>query len=171
MEDATVLAQKILSCVVRLGERYGAAYTTDVLTGAATLRIEENGHNTLSTYGLLSGEKRAAVREWIDQLIDQGALRREGEFNLLKVTPKGWRILRGETVPRLLTPRGPRISRSKAAEQSWEGVDQSLFDALRQVRTTLARRRGVPAYVIFTDAALRAMAREKPVTPEAFLAV
>ncbi len=176
VDEPLVLAQKILSCVVRLGERFGGDYTAKVLAGSEDQRILDSGHNQLSTHGLLAEFPHAAIRGWIEQLVSQGFLSRTGEFNVLALTESGRLVLRGEGEPQLLQPakrrREERRSRDGgAAADSWEGVDRDLFERLRGLRTELAAERGVPPYVVFGDAALRDMARRRPSTLEAFLDV
>src|SRR5262249_56892833 len=75
VEDGQVVSQKILSCVVKTGQRFGATHVTDVLRGAATEKIRQTGHGELSTYGLLAGRSAREIRAWIDQLVGQGHLR------------------------------------------------------------------------------------------------
>jgi ATP-dependent DNA helicase RecQ len=172
--DALVTAQKILSCVLRLGQRFGGGYTALVLTGSRDQRILENRHDELSTYGLLKEHDKRTVHDWIEQLAGQGFVEKTGEYNTLSVTPQGWQVLKGETTPRLLKPaeKAEKPERkAKVAVQGWEGVDKGLFEALRTLRAALARDRAVPAFVIFSDAALRDMARKRPSTLERFLEV
>ena len=171
IDDALTTAQKILSCVLRLGQRFGGGYTALVLTGSREQRILENGHDRLSTYGLLEEYDRRTVHDWIEQLTGQGLLEKTGEYNVLEVTPEGYRVLKGEAIPRLLKPAQKRERKSKVATDAWAGVDRGLFDALRKVRSTLARKRGVPAYLIFSDVALRDMARRRPCTLDRFVEV
>ena len=177
MEDPLETAQKILSCVMRLGERFGADYTASVLTASRDQRILDNAHDELSTYGLLSDYSKRAVRDWTEQLVGQGCIRKAGEFNVLKVTEKGWDVLKGMETPHLLKPpkkpeKTPKPRKASKAERiSWEGVDRALFEQLRTLRRRLADKKRVPAYVVFSDAALRDMARRKPSTPEEFLEV
>ena len=171
MDGALEIAQKILSCVVRLHERFGADYTAAVLTGSRDRRILERKHDSLSTYGLLSDLPKNTTRGWIEQLAGQGHLERSGEYNVLHVTESGWRVLHGEEVPTLLKPSDKHVRTSRVAADSWEDVDHGLFDALRALRRELALKRSVPAYVVFSDAALRGMARLRPSTPDAFLRV
>ncbi|MFQ5735042.1 MAG: RecQ family ATP-dependent DNA helicase, partial [Planctomycetaceae bacterium] len=177
VEDALIVGQKVLSCVIRLEERFGGEHTALVLAGSQEKKILERGHDQLSTWGLLKDEDRRTIRDWIEQLVGQRFLQKTGDYNTLQVTEAGWQVLRGEVVPRLLKPKAiPKKSRdrkraSKAAAESWEGVDEGLFEALRELRTQTARDRAVPGYVVFGDAALRDMARRRPVTPEAFLSV
>ena len=118
VEDSLVIAQKILSCVVRLKERFGAEYTTDVLLGSKGERILRNGHDRLSTYGLLADQRKRTVRDWLEQLVGQDCLRKSGEYSVLSVTEKGWRVLRGQETPRLVKPAERR--RSAAALRDWE---------------------------------------------------
>ena len=169
VRDALVTGQKILSCIIRLDERFGGGYTASVLTGSREKRVIENGHDELSTYGLLSDHSKDTVHNWIDQLVGQDYIEKAGEYNVLTVTPKGRQILNGQETPRLLRPAKKPAKVSRVAVDSWEGVDQGLFEALRKLRKTLAGKKRVPAYIVFGDAALRDMARRRPSTPEAFL--
>ena len=172
-DDPLVTAQKILSCVVRLQERFGADYTAQVLTGSRDRRILENGHDDLSTYGLLSDYPRPSVRSWIEQLAAQGYIEKSPDYSVLGVTPSGWRVMRGEEVPRLLRPpeKKARAAVSRVIDDSWEGVDRGLFEALRELRRKIADKKNVPAYIVFGDAALRDMARKRPSTRINFLTV
>jgi len=172
LDDSLVTAQKIISCVLRLGERFGAGYTVQVLLGSKDKRILENRHQQLSTYGLLDEYDRRIVRDWTEQLVDQDCLEKTGEYNVLRVTDKGWRVIRGELTPTLLKPaRRKKAEEIKISQTSWEGVDRGLFEHLRSVRREIANRRQVPAFIIFGDAALRDMARRRPSTVEGFLRV
>ncbi|HON91548.1 MAG TPA: DNA helicase RecQ [Sedimentisphaerales bacterium] len=173
MEDSLVIAQKILSCVLRLGQRFGGSYTALVLTGSRDQRIIENGHDSLTTYGLLHDHDMRVVQSWIEQLVGQGFLEKIGEYNVLKVTKDGRQILKGDRSPRLLCPtqRPERQRKARVVTDAWQGVHRGLFDALRKTRTVLARDRGVPAFVIFGDAALRDMARRRPSSLERFMEV
>ena len=168
-EDSLVNAQKILSCVYRLDERFGADYTAGVLIGSREQRLLESGHDQLSTYGLLADRTKRLVRDWIEQLVGQGYLLKRGEYNVLRLTEQGWEAMRGKVTPRLLKPAETRSKR--AVPDSWDGVDRDLFDALRRLRREMARERSVPAYIIFGDAALRDMARRRPSTVDGFLLV
>lgn len=169
--EPLVLAQKILSCIVRIEERFGGDYAASVLIGADDARIQEHGHEGLSTFGLLREHDKRQVREWIEQLVGQGFLKREGEFHTLGVTKHGWDVIRGKTKPRLLRPAARPARTAKVIERSWEGVDAALFEELRLLRLRIADEAGVPAFVVFDDATLREMARIRPTTREAFLLV
>ena len=162
MDNSLETAQKILSCVVRIEQRFGGGYTALVLTGSGDKRILENNHDALSTYGLLSGYSKHTVHDWIEQLEGQDYLRKVGDFNVLNVTEKGLQVLKGNETPRLLKPAEKPANVSRVVEDSWEGVDKGLFEVLRKLRTTIARKKGVPAYIVFGDATLRDMARLRP---------
>lgn len=166
VDDPITISQKILSCVVRLEERFGAAHTAKVLTGSMEQRIKDFGHDKLSTYGLLSDEGPNAVRMWIDQLINQGFLNRTGEYQLLSLTDTGRKLLRRDGNPRLTIAAKTTASKRPPSTEliSWDGVDRELFEQLRKLRAEFAAARSVPAYIIFGDETLRELARVRPTT-------
>ncbi len=172
VSDALVLSQKILSGILRQGERFGADYTAAVLTGSREDRILANRHDKLSTYGLLKESGRSAVRDWIEQLADQEYIERSGEYGVLRVTEKGRLILKGHAKPLLLEPSRKRTARKALAANDFsQSADPDIIEALRKLRTELARQRRVPAYIIFGDATLRDLASKSPCTPEELLRV
>ena len=171
IDEALVTAQKILSCIARLDQRFGGGYTALVLAGSEDKRIIENGHDKLSTYGLLSDYSKHIVHDWIEQLTGQDYIEKTGEYNVLNITEKGWRVLKGKEIPRLLKPVERPVKASKVITDSWEGVDKGLFEALRKLRSAIAGKKKMPAYVVFGDAALRDMARRRPSTIDGFLEV
>ncbi len=171
-EESLIAAQKILSCVARLQQRFGAAHTAKVLTGSKDQAVLRYGHEQLSTYGLMRREGNALVREWIDQLVAQKHLAKAEEMATLSITPSGWSVMRGELAPRLLiTADTTETAALTTSRDPWEGVDQGLFEHLRLLRGQAAQARGVPHYVIFGDAALQDMARRRPTTLEHFALV
>lgn len=163
---ATVIAQKILSCVVRTEQRFGAGHVISVLRGENTDRVRSLGHDRLSTYGLLAEHPQTELRDWIYQLIGQGLLAQEGDrYPILRINDASRRVLRGEETVRLVQiARKERRKKSKASIESWEGVDETLFEALRKFRRELAAARGVPPYIILGDRSLREIARLRPQT-------
>ncbi|MDX9976092.1 MAG: DNA helicase RecQ [FCB group bacterium] len=169
VEDPGTITAKILSCVLRLKERFGADYTTSVLLGSQEARVFERKHNELTTYGILKEYTKKEIRDWLEQLVEQDFLEKTGEYSVLRVTNKGRLALHGEELPRLLQPAKRHVKETKAAHDSWEGVDRDLFETLRSLRRRLADEQKVPAYVVFGDAALRDMARKKPSNRDAFL--
>ena len=168
--DAKIVAQKILSCVVRVKEGFGAHYVAQVLCGSKEKRILENRHDQLSTYKLLAESGLSAVRMWIEQLVAQKYLERYGDYHQLRVTPLGWTVLKEDAVPRLLQPPATKkkAGAARSAEASWEGVDPGLFESLRQLRRSLAEEKKVPPYIVFDDDTLRELARRRPTSLAAF---
>ncbi len=161
--DATVTAQKILSCIARAGERFGATHVVDILVGADTARVRQWQHEGLSTFGLLKDQPRKAVTSLLYQLIDQGLVERTGgERPVLRLNERSWAVMRGQQAVRLVQPKAGPVAAARFDEASWEGVDRGLFDSLRDFRRRLAEARGVPPYVIFNDATLRDLARSRP---------
>jgi len=170
--DGTTIAQKILSCVARTGERYGAGHVVDVLRGATTERVLANAHHELSTYGLLKELDRKAVLGFVYQLLDQELLEREGtEYPVLRLNEGSRRVLRSEKSVRFLSPPRGKPKKTRVAFETWEGVDRDLFDDLRRLRREIAQERSVPPYVIFSDATLREMAARRPRSSEELLEV
>jgi len=176
LADSLIIGQKILSSVYRQQQRFGAEYTALVLKGSLDQRIRENGHDQLSTWGLLKEYEKEAILSWIGQLVQQRFLEREEEYQILKLTPTGLSLLRGELTPHLLQPvsiQARKKARSKIGDEDadWAGVDRELFEVLREHRTAMAQERGVPPYLVFGDATLRHLAREKPSSRENLLLI
>ena len=172
--DATVAAQKALSCVYRSGQRFGAAHLTDVLRGERTARVEQFGHDQLSTFGV--GTELDA-RQWkgvFRQLLALGLLQADGTHGSLRLTATSREVLKGERtlmLRRELAPKrgkparvGAGPARASAAAAELSGADLEVFEALRALRAELAREQNLPAYVIFHDATLREMASQRPVS-------
>jgi ATP-dependent DNA helicase RecQ len=168
LDDSLTVAQKILSSVYRQEQRFGAEYTTLVLRGSRSQKVLRNKHEQLSTWGLLKEESDQVVRSWIDQLLAQGFLKRAGEHSVLQLTEDGIAVLKGERTPKLC--RSGRSTRSADYDQ-WQGVDRGLFEHLRQVRMNIAKERGVPPYVIFSDMTLRELAKLRPTGEDGLLQV
>jgi ATP-dependent DNA helicase RecQ len=177
--EPAVLARKILSCVARVGQRFGAMHVTNVLRGSDADQVTARRHHELSTFGLLKDATVPEVRGYIEQLTAHGLLRQtEAEFPVLELTDDGVRLLKDAgsqpslTLARQRRPtkdRPPRRARVEA--ETWQDVDHDLFERLRALRLELARARGVPPYVIFHDTTLRDMARLKPTSLEALRSV
>ena len=177
----TILAQKILSAVVKVGQRYGAGHVSDVLRGAATAALERAGHDQLSTYGLLKGLATGEIRGWIDQLVGLDLLRVAGDrYPILVVAPLGVEVLKSQREVTLYEwpepekkPAPRRTRRASAVEpedelESGEQVDLGLFEELRAFRRALAHERGVPPYLVFNDRTLKELAAKKPRSAEDF---
>ncbi len=167
MEDSTTIAQKILSCVARLGQQFGVKYVVDILRGANTETVRQRGHDTLSTYGILNQWQDKVLNQLVYQLIDLGVLQRtSGDRPIVQLTEQSRSVLRGEQPVQLVKPAAV-FKTTQSQTESWEGVDHALFDHLRELRKTYAAERSVPAYVIFSDATLRDLARRRPTTTQA----
>ncbi len=174
--EAGVVAQKILSCVARVKESFGIGHVIEVLRGQNSLKIQQRGHDKLTTFGILKDHNKADLRDWVYQLIGQQVLMQVGdEYPLLRLNAASWEVMRGERAVRLVQlvrrKKGEKPQKSQAAAASWEGVDQALFDALRNLRKELASERQVPPYVIFSDATLRELATVRPTALEKMRAV
>ncbi|MDH3450911.1 MAG: DNA helicase RecQ [Gammaproteobacteria bacterium] len=172
--DATADAQKALSCVYRVGQRFGARYVTDVLRGADSERIRKFGHQRLSTFGI--GAVRSE-REWLSiirQLVHRGYLVQDvANYSVLQLTDAARPLLRGELRLELVKPQ-VRIAagrRSKAAAATLGPYDEGLFEKLRALRKQLASEQNVPPYVVFSDATLVEMAQAWPADEAQLLAV
>jgi ATP-dependent DNA helicase RecQ len=169
--DAQVVAQKILSCVARVKERFGIGHVVSVLRGENTENIRKWGHAELTTYGLLRECPKADVRDWIYQLIGQGVLIQQGDpYPILCLNAASWDVMKSRRIVRLMQlarrQKGEKAPRSTADTLSWEGVDEALFEELRGQRRRLAEERQAPPYIIFGDVTLRELARVRPSTRE-----
>ncbi len=169
--DALTVAQKILSCVYRLGQSFGIGHVISVLRGEDIDRIRDRGHDRLSTYALMKGASKNEIRDLIWQLVGQGYLEQtESEYPVLRLTPAARSVLRGEAEVRLRQPIAPTKKvddrrKRRAASATLDGnYDAALFDVLRKWRRAEADERGVPPYIIFSDRTLRDIARVRPET-------
>jgi ATP-dependent DNA helicase RecQ len=172
--DAVTTARKVLSCVARVGQRFGAAHVTNVLRGSDSEQVRSRGHHELSVFGLMKDSSIDELRGYVDQLLAHGLLQQGGdEYPILQLTAEGLELLKdagaqpGLSLARQKRPEKGRLpKRSKVETEGWEGVDRELFERLRAMRMQVARKRGVPPYVIFHDTTLREVARSKPDTIE-----
>ncbi len=163
--DMTIEAQKILSCVRRMGERFGSAMVTAVLHGARRQSLERFGFQNLSTYGIMRDYSQDEIREMIAYLVSEGYLTVQGDQRpYLKLSPRAVPVLRGTEK---VTIR--RAIRQKGAAKVETAENPELFQLLREQRQRLASAAGVPAYIIFGDATLRAMSKACPSTLEDML--
>jgi len=170
--DSTVTAQKIVSCVARVQERFGVRHICEVLRGAKTDGITRHGHDRLSTFGLLPSLDQRAAENLVHQLLDQGLLARSsGDRPVVMLNDYSWELLRGTRSVVLQEPRAGKTRAPKADEDDWQGVDRDLFERMRKWRRHVAEARGKPAWTIFDDKSLRAIAREKPASPAALLRI
>jgi ATP-dependent DNA helicase RecQ len=170
MAEATITAQKIISCVARVGGRFGVRHVAEVLRGARTEGVARHGHAELSTFGLLRDLDQRAVENLVHQLLDQQLLSRTGgDRPVVTLNDRSWEVLRGTREVVLIEPRTGRVRTTRTEADDWEGVDRDLFERLRHWRRRVAEARGKPAWTIFDDKALRSIARERPASPAALL--
>lgn len=181
-QDWTRESQQFLSCIARLAQRqqrFGPQHIIDILRGAETEKVLRQDHQQLSTYGI--GRERSAV-EWrhlVRALLHEGLLSSQGDaYPVLALNEASWQVLRGERTvsvralpPETTAPAGRKrrsAARSDDASPPPTSAEEGLFQRLRQRRKQLADDQGVPPYVIFPDATLRAMARQQPGSLAAF---
>ncbi len=168
--DSQIVAQKILSCVFRMKESFGAAHVSAVLRGENIEAIRNRGHDKLSTFGLLKGVPKPSLRDWVYQLVSQEVLvQTQDEFPVLKLNPASWEVMRNQREVRLmqLARRETKPSAAKYVPTP-HGPSEELFEKLRTLRKELAAKENVPAYRIFPDSVLTAFATTRPTTVEAF---
>jgi ATP-dependent DNA helicase RecQ len=172
--DGTLAAQKLLSCVFRIRQRSrfgtGLNHVVEVLTGADTDRIRSWGHEQLSTYGIGREHSRAEWQAIGRELVRLGYLgQAPGKFSTLELTDEGFAVLRERKKIVLTKPMAaPPSSPEKAPRSGAIACDEELFERLRRLRKALADERFVPAYIVFSDVALRQMARYYPASDDEF---
>ena len=169
--DITVDAQKFLSCVKRTGERFGSNHLIDVLRGSKAQKVLQFGHQKLSTYGIGEDYSKKQWQQLARQFLHKGLMLQDMEFGSLKLTQKGWDVLKGD-----MTVRGqleqeesvppPVTGSGKADDLSYDG---RLFEIMRKKRKELADESGIPPYVIFSDKTLIEMAVYFPQSSDSLL--
>ena len=170
--DGTVAAQKAISCVYRTGKMFGVAYLIDVLLGAENDRIQQFGHNNISTYGIGTEFDKKEWQSIFRQLIAHNLLWADTEAHGgLKITTDGQAFLREKQTINLRRHQATRAKKILATEvsESLPPEAQDLFIALRDLRRDLAKTQNVPPYIIFNDRSLREMAIHRPLTPDALM--
>ncbi len=171
--DATIIAQKIMSAVIRTGERFGAGYIAQVLRGSKAERVLRLGHDNLSVYGIVEDHSDSEIREICGMLLDKSLLRKtSSEYATLGVTAEGRRFLRSRE---RLTLARRKKSDSEVLSSPMRGemlnYDSKLFDLLRAVRIGIADDANVPPYIIFGDVTLQQMAYYIPQSRETLLRI
>ncbi|MDT2835825.1 DNA helicase RecQ [Enterococcus durans] len=162
--DVTKETQMVLSCIKRMGENYGKQMLMKVLAGSKEQKVKNFGFDRLSTYGLLKKYAQKDILQLIEFLISGGYLLSvSGEYPVLKVTESGIAVLTGK---KQVFKKEPK----KVVQLSDEAAD-SLFEALRELRTDLASEAGVPPYVVFSDSTLKEMSQQRPQNRLAFLQI
>lgn len=165
--DATVAAQKALSCVYRSGQRFGAAHVIDILRGGETEKVRQFGHDKLSTYGIGADLDATTWRGVFRQLVASGLLAIDAEgYGALRLTDASRDVLQGKRTLTLRRSMPRKRERNERRERS-TGLsvlpqDLALFNALRGLRAELAREQNLPPFMILHDSTLRAIAEQRP---------
>jgi ATP-dependent DNA helicase RecQ len=171
--NATEDARKALSCVYRVGQRFGVGHVVDVLRGARNERISKFGHEKLSTWGLGREQSSEYWSHLLKQMVHLGYLEQDmANYSVLKLTERARPLLRGE-VELLLARARVKTEKKKKTPRRIVGIeyDERLFQALRARRKQIADREAVPPYVVFGDATLAEMAATLPTKTEDFLQI
>ena len=167
--DATLEAQKIVSCVFRLAQRgrtVGKSAIADILHGADNARIRQNDFASLSTYGIMRADSMKHIRDLLDRLIEEGYLiSTGGEYPVVKLCAKSDDIIRRRL------PFAVKLPRDKRKQDGRKITESSLYEALRALRAEIAAQEKVPAYVVFSNATLQDMCARRPITPGELLEV
>ena len=176
VRDGKVIAQKLLSCAYRTGQRFGAMHLIDVLIGRLTERVKQFGHDRLSVFGIGAELNEKQWRAVIRQLVAMGHLQSDSEaFGALKLTDSARGVLKGETEVMLREEApGARLRASRVRSRRGDIVPGStsqreaghpaLLGILRAWRSEVARKRGVPAYVVLHDSTIDGIATVRPAT-------
>lgn len=167
VEDWTIEAQKFLSCIARVRERFGIGYVVDVLRGSKNQRVLQNGHEKLSTYAI--GKDRSA-EEWRmlgRSLVHQGLIDESSDgYSVLKLNELSWEVLRKQRSVSVAVEPGRMVTAQTSSETD-ENIE-ALFQRLQTLRKRLADQQSVPPYVVFANASLRLMAQQQPLNNAQF---
>lgn len=184
LKDVTVPAQKFLSCVYRVDQRFGAAHIIDILLGSRNEKIKKFNHNFLSTWGIGTELSKQAWFELCDAMQNAGLIERVGEWNIVKVTSLGRELLQNrdkielpvridfgsQKKAELALPKKKAVLHKKT-ELKDDTATQALFDRLKAWRKKFAEEENVPPYFIFNDKTLVEIANQKPSTRSGLLSI
>ncbi len=184
LKDVTVPAQKFLSCVYRVDQRFGAAHIIDILLGSRNEKIKKFNHNFLSTWGIGTELSKQAWFELCDAMQNAGLIERVGEWNIVKVTSLGRELLQNrdkielpvridfgpQKKAELALPKKKAVLHKKTELKDDEAT-QALFDRLKAWRKKFAEEENVPPYFIFNDKTLVEIANQKPSTRSGLLSI
>ena len=161
--DGTEIAQKVLSTIIRTGQRFGASHIVAVLRGSRAQRVLQFDHDRLSVYGVASDISRDDLSDVIDQLVDKGLTARRTDYPTLYVTSEGRRFLDERATITL--------ARTRPTPASGGEFDQTLFEKLRALRKRIADGMDVPAFVVFGNATLHQMAIHVPLDRDSLMRI
>ena len=175
MADVTLEAQKILSCIHRVNGSYGITTIIQILRGSKNKKLLDLGFDKLSTYGIMADYSEEALRELIMTLVSKGYIQiTTGQYPVIKFTLKSKEILKGEIVV-YHKKRAVEIKAASKSKKELKGeveekeVNAGLLDCLKSLRSTIAKSKNLPPYMIFHDTALKEMASKQPSDKAAFL--
>ncbi len=169
--DVSIEAQKLLSCVYRTGQRFGHSYVIDVLRGSKIQKVLDNGHETLSVYGIGQDSSRLYWERIMEKLMEMGALKR-GEFRALVIDKIGMQILKGEQQVEINAERlDLKAKKNYVAHIHDEDLNMDAFEQLRSLRAQIAKEEGKPAYIVFGDRSLKEMANQLPLSKAEMLGI
>ena len=179
--DGTIAAQMALSCVYRTGQRFGAAYLTDVLVGRSTDRMQRFGHDKIKTFGVGADYTSQQWRSVFRQLTASGLLSVNlAQISGFRLTDKSWPVLKGQQTLLLRkdpepikTPKRAAATKKKkaAAASQLSEEDLPLWERLRALRMRISKELDIPPFVVFHDSTLAEMVEEKPTTREELLQI
>lgn len=167
--DVTIDAQKIMSCIARTGQRYGKTVICDVLKGSKNEKILKAELNSQSTYGIMKEVTARHIFGTIDFLAEKEYISADNETEALKLLPKSRDVLFGRE--RLVMKKVENSEKVVKTHRPEVPVNSDLLDALKALRKSIASKKSVPAYVIFSDATLTDMCKKCPETPDEMLEV
>ncbi len=167
--DITINAKKIMSCIKRMKERFGANLVTDVLKGSHSSKVISMGFDKLSTYGILQEYSKDTIKELISFLISERYINCVGDqYPILVLTPSANEVLFGNKTVEIRR-KFEKIKQSR--NDNFSIMDNNLFEVLRVLRKDLARKANVPPFVVFTDFTLSSMATSYPTSKEEMLKI
>lgn len=157
--DKSVDAQKVISCVYRMNQRFGIGMVVDVLRGSKNKKVYELRFDELSTYGIVKNYTKDTLTEFINMLISHGFLNYKGEYPVLTLNQLSMEIVKGE---RKVFVKEQVVKKIKIEENE-------LFTILKELRMDISREEKIPPYMIFGDATLKELSNRMPITKEQFL--
>ncbi len=170
--DITVEAQKILSCVKRMKERFGSTQVADVLKGASTQRIKTLKFNELTTYGVMKDYPKETIKELISFLVAEGYLELVGtQYPILQLTEQSYHVLKGEktiSIKRVLVKETSGVRKKMSINAI---TDLGLFERLREIRFNIAKEQHIQPFMVFPDTSLKEMSSRYPTTEVEFLEI
>lgn len=170
--DITLESQKIMSCIKRMGERFGSELTADVLRGSAREKIVSMKFNELSTYGIMKEYSKETIKEIISFLIAHDFIALVGDqYPVLRLNDQAYNVLKGSatvSIKRVIVKDGGKEKKGGKGK-SKANIDNNLFEILRGVRKEIAEEQGVPPFIVFSDASLNDMCKKYPTSKKEML--